>query len=73
MQINEWNHGRTSMTGQTPKQQYVLITDRRKRIAHDADLEDGNLKQRRAITDADATDAVDWIARIAPAIAGVLG
>ena len=73
VQINEWNHGRTSMTGQTLKQQYISITDRRNRIAHDADLEDGHLKQRRAISDADATDAVDWIERIALAIAKVLG
>jgi len=73
VQINEWNRGRTSMTGQTLKQQYISITDRRNRIAHDADLEDGHLKQRRAISDADATDAVDWIERIALAIAKVLG
>ncbi len=73
VQINEWNHGRTSMTGQTLKQQYIQITDRRNRIAHDADLEDGHLKQRRAITSADATDAADWIERIALAIARVHG
>nr|WSY55711.1 hypothetical protein OG999_39970 [Streptomyces sp. NBC_00886] len=73
VQINEWNRGRTSMTGQTLKQQYISITDRRNRIAHDADLEDGDLKRRRLITDADATDAVDWIERIALAIAKVLG
>jgi len=73
IQINEWNRGRTSMTGQTLKQQYISITDRRNRIAHDADLEDGDLKRRRPISDADATDAVDWIERIALAIAKVLG
>ncbi|MGX1909156.1 hypothetical protein ACWIID_09865 [Streptomyces phaeochromogenes] len=72
VQINEWNRGRTAMTGQTLKQQYISITDRRNRIAHDADLEDGDLKQRRPITDADATNAVDWIERIALAIAKVL-
>lgn len=73
VQINEWNRGRTSMNGQALKQQYISITDRRNRIAHDADLEDGDLKRRRAISDADATDAVDWIERIALAIARVLG
>jgi len=71
--LNQWNHGRTSFTAQTLKQQYISITDRRNRIAHDADLVDGDLKQRRAITDADVSDAIDWIERIALAIATVLG
>jgi restriction system protein len=73
VQLNEWNHGRTAMTAQTLKQQYLSITDRRNRIAHDADLLDGDLKQRRPITDADVSDAIDWIERIASAIAQVLG
>ncbi|WP_327383253.1 MULTISPECIES: hypothetical protein [unclassified Streptomyces] len=51
----------------------VLITDRRNKIAHDADLLDGDLKRRRPISDADVTDAIDWIERIALAIAKVLG
>ncbi|MFE9797416.1 hypothetical protein ACFYP6_01015 [Streptomyces goshikiensis] len=73
VQLNEWNHGRTGMTDQTLKKQYVSITDRRNKIAHDADLLDGDLKRRRPISDADVTDAIDWIERIALAIAKVLG
>ncbi|WP_230195285.1 HEPN domain-containing protein [Streptomyces coriariae] len=73
VQLNEWNHGRTSMNAQTLKQKYNSITDRRNRIAHDADLLDGDLKHRRPISDADVTDAIDWIERIALAIATVLG
>lgn len=73
VQINEWHHGRTSYTAQTLKQKYVSITERRNKIAHDADLLDGDLKQRRPINDADVTDAVDWVERIALAIAKVLG
>ncbi|MBB5111951.1 restriction system protein [Micromonospora echinospora] len=72
VQINEWNHGRTAMTEQTLKKQYMAITERRNKIAHEADLLDGDLKQRRSITDADATDAIDWIERIAAAIAWVI-
>jgi hypothetical protein len=71
--LNEWNHGRTSMSAQTLKQQYNTITERRNKIAHDADLLDGDLKRRRPISDAEATDAIDWIERIALAIAHVLG
>ncbi|MFE2429387.1 hypothetical protein ACFXJ5_21910 [Streptomyces sp. NPDC059373] len=73
VQLNEWNHGRTSMTAQSLKKQYVTITDRRNKIAHDADLLEGDLKQRRPITDAEVADAIDWIERIAVAIAKVLG
>ncbi|MEX5711376.1 hypothetical protein AB1484_24575 [Parafrankia sp. FMc6] len=72
-QINEWNYDRTAMTDQTLKRQYTAITDRRDKIAHDADLVDGDLEKRRDITDADVTDAIDWIERIARAIATVLG
>lgn len=71
--LNEWNHGRTSMNAQTLKQKYVSITDRRNKIAHEADLVDGDLKRRQPISDADVTDAIDWIERIALAIANVLG
>jgi restriction system protein len=70
VQLNEWHHGRTSLTAQTLKKQYVSITERRNKIAHDADLLDGDLKHRRPISDA---DAIDWIERIALAIARVLG
>ncbi|MBT2480860.1 hypothetical protein [Streptomyces sp. ISL-94] len=72
-QLNEWNHGRTSMTEQTLKKQYISITERRNKIAHYSDLIDGSLKQRRPISDADVTDAIDWVERIALAIAKVLG
>ncbi|NNJ60643.1 MAG: hypothetical protein HKP61_06750 [Dactylosporangium sp.] len=72
-QLNTWNHGRTAMTDQTLKKQYTAITERRNKIAHEADLLDGHLKQRRDITAADATDAIDWIERIALAIATTLG
>ncbi|WP_018635951.1 hypothetical protein [Parafrankia elaeagni] len=72
-QINEWNHGRTAMTDQGLKKQYIGITERRNKIAHDADLVDGDLEKRRDITDADVSDAIDWLERIARAIATVLG
>ncbi|MGP3981421.1 hypothetical protein [Streptomyces sp. KR80] len=73
VQLNAWNHDRTSLTAQSLKKQYVAIMERRNKIAHDADLLDGDLKRRRPITDADVTDAIDWIERIALAIASVLG
>ncbi|MCJ1680776.1 hypothetical protein MTF65_26200 [Streptomyces sp. APSN-46.1] len=73
VQLNEWNHGRTGMTEQTLKKQYISITERRNKIAHYSDLVDGSLKQRRPISDADVTDAIDWVERIALAIAKVLG
>lgn len=41
----------------------ATITELRNKIAHDADLLDGDLKHRRPITDADVTDAIDWIER----------
>ncbi|MCK9871542.1 hypothetical protein MRI28_18195 [Nocardiopsis dassonvillei] len=72
-QINEWNHGRTSMTTQTLKRQFIEITDRRNKIAHEADLVEGQLEKRRPITDAEVTDAIDWVERVALAIAKVLG
>jgi hypothetical protein len=73
VQLNEWHRGRTSMTGQDLKARYSLITDRRNKIAHEADLLDGDLEHRRPISDAEVTDAIDWIERIALAIATVLG
>ncbi len=73
VQMNEWNHGRTSLTAQTLKKRYVEIMERRNKIAHDADLVEGHLKQRRPITEGDVTDAVDWLERTALAIAKVLG
>ncbi|MFG2479069.1 hypothetical protein [Streptomyces fagopyri] len=33
---------------------------------------DGDLKQRRLIDEGEVTDAIDWIERIAPAVAHVL-
>jgi hypothetical protein len=72
-QINEWHHGRTALTEQALKKKYSAITERRNKIAHDADLVDGSLDQRRSITDAEVNDAIDWIERIALAIAKVLG
>ncbi|GAB7050551.1 hypothetical protein [Catenuloplanes indicus] len=72
-QINEWTHGRTAMNEQALKRRYIAITERRNKIAHEADLVDGSLHERRAITDAEVTDAINWIERIALAIATVLG
>ncbi|MFH9615009.1 hypothetical protein ACH4MM_15000 [Streptomyces pratensis] len=50
----------------------MTITDRRNQIAHDADLVDGDLEQRRPIDEHDVTDAIKWIDRIALAVAHVL-
>ncbi|MFE9723624.1 hypothetical protein ACFYQ5_08515 [Streptomyces sp. NPDC005794] len=71
-QINTWQGNRTAYTEKTLKAQYVTITDRRNKIAHDADLVDGDLKQRRPINEHDVTDAINWIDRIALAVAHVL-
>jgi len=46
-------------------QPLLEITQRRNKIAHDADLIDGDLKQRRPIDEAEVTDVIDWIERIA--------
>lgn len=73
VQINAWHHERTAMTAQSLKKQCMAITDRRNKIAHEADLVEGSLKQRRPVTDADVTDAIDWVELIALAIATVLG
>jgi restriction system protein len=64
--------GRTSLNEKTLRSRYLEITRRRNKIAHDADLIDGDLKQRRPIDEAGVNDAIDWIERIALAIAHVL-
>ncbi|GAA4966638.1 hypothetical protein GCM10023238_38040 [Streptomyces heliomycini] len=64
--------GRTTFNEKTLRGRYLEITQRRNKIAHDADLIDGDLKQRRPIDEAEVTDAIDWIERIALAIAHVL-
>lgn len=71
-QINTWQGGRTAYTDKTLKAQFMSITTRRNKIAHDADLVAGDLKQRRPITEPDVTDAINWIDRIALAMAHVL-
>ncbi|GAB3180638.1 hypothetical protein [Streptomyces incanus] len=68
----EFFQGRTSLNEKTLRSRYLEITQRRNKIAHDADLIDGDLKQRRSIDEADVTDAIDWIERIALALAHVL-
>ncbi|MBK6016387.1 hypothetical protein [Streptomyces sp. MBT53] len=71
--INEaFFQGRTSLNEKTLRGRYLEITQRRNKIAHDADLIDGDLKQRRPIDEASVNDAIDWIERIALAIAHVL-
>lgn len=70
--INEWNHNRTAMTAQSLKKQYITITARRNKIAHEADLLDGDLERRQPISEAEVADAVAWIERIALAIAHTL-
>jgi hypothetical protein len=56
----------------TLRSRYPEITRRRNKIAHDADLIDGDLKQRRPIDEAGVNDAIDWIERIALAITHML-
>jgi hypothetical protein len=68
----EFFQGRTTFNEKTLRSRYLEITQRRNKIAHDADLIDGDLKQRRPIDEAEVTDAIDWIERIALAIAHVL-
>lgn len=70
--INDWFQGRTSLNEKKLRSRYLEIIQRRNKIAHDADLIDGDLKQRRPIDEAEVTDAIDWIERIALAIAHVL-
>ncbi|MGX1367658.1 hypothetical protein RKD19_003017 [Streptomyces canus] len=64
--------GRTSLNEKKLRSRYLEITQRRNKIAHDADLIDGDLEQRRPIDEASVNDAIDWIERIALAIAHVL-
>ncbi|MEY7980903.1 hypothetical protein AB8O53_31900 [Streptomyces pilosus] len=64
--------GRTTFNEKTLRSRFLEITQRRNKIAHDADLIDGDLKQRRPIDEAEVTDAIDWIERIAVALAHVL-
>jgi hypothetical protein len=71
--VNEaFFQGRTTLNERTLRSRYLEITQRRNKIAHDADLIDGDLKQRRPISEAEVTDAIDWIERIALAVAHVL-
>ncbi|MFE0511983.1 hypothetical protein [Streptomyces sp. NPDC058964] len=64
--------GRISLNEKTLRSRYLEITRRRNGIAHDTDLIDGDLEQRRPNDDAGVNDAIDWIERIALAIAHVL-
>ncbi|WP_329441070.1 hypothetical protein [Streptomyces canus] len=64
--------GRTSLNEKKLRSRYLEITQRRNKIAHDADLIDGELEQRRPIDQASVSDAIDWIERIALAVAQVL-
>ncbi|WP_052745288.1 hypothetical protein [Streptomyces sp. WM6386] len=64
--------GRTSLNEKKLRSRYLEITQRRNKIAHDADLIDGDLEQRRSIDEASVNDAIDWIERTALAIAHVL-
>ncbi|MER6332474.1 hypothetical protein ABT298_24745 [Streptomyces sp. NPDC001034] len=68
----EFFQGRTTFNEKKLRSRYLEITRRRNKIAHDADLIDGDLKQRRPMDEAEVTDAIDWIERIALAIAHVL-
>ncbi|MFJ9174963.1 hypothetical protein [Streptomyces sp. NPDC102360] len=70
--VNRWNQYRTSYDEKRLRGQYILLLRRRNQIAHDADLIDGDLKQRRQIGEADVTDALNWIERIALALAYAL-
>ncbi len=72
-QLNEWNHGRTSMTEQTRRKRCTSLTERRNQIARYSDLANGSLTERKPVLDADITDANDWIEPIALPIASVVG
>ncbi|NUK04722.1 hypothetical protein [Streptomyces lunaelactis] len=72
-QINAWHHGRTKWNDKTLAKHYQAIINRRNKIAHSSDLEDGELGKRRPITEAETSDAIDWIERVALAFATVLG
>ncbi|MFE9498653.1 hypothetical protein [Streptomyces collinus] len=68
----EFFQGRTTLNEKALRSRYLEITQRRNKIAHDADLIDGDLHQRHPIDAAEVTDAIEWIERIALAIAHVL-
>ncbi|WP_327349376.1 hypothetical protein OG772_10770 [Streptomyces sp. NBC_01321] len=70
--VNRWSQYRTSYDDKRLRGQYILLLRRRNQIAHDADLIDGDLKRRREIGEADVTDALNWIERIALALAYAL-
>ncbi|WP_240139979.1 hypothetical protein [Streptomyces sp. MUM 178J] len=70
--VNRWSQYRTSYDEKRLRGKYILLLRRRNQIAHDADLIDGDLKQRRPIGEADVTDALNWIERIALALAYAL-
>jgi hypothetical protein len=70
--INAWHHHATNLNANALKVRLSQVMERRNQIAHHADLEDGHLKQRHPIDAPAVTDAVDWIERIALAIATVL-
>lgn len=71
--LNESNFGTTNFGGGYVTEKLSGFVERRNQIAHYADLEDGDLKRRRDIDHAYATDAVDWIGQIGLAVAQVLG
>jgi hypothetical protein len=70
--INELHRHTTNLNAASVKAKLAQIMERRNQIAHHADLEAGQLKRRHPIDAPAATDAVDWIERIALAIAAVL-
>ncbi len=72
MRLNDWNQHRTNFSSQTVRKRFSTVIERRNKIAHHADLEDGDLKQRRPLTAAGANDAVDWLERVVLAVAKVL-
>lgn len=70
--VNRWNHHRTSMDAKQLRGRYVELLQRRNQIAHDADLVAGDHAERRDIDAAQVGDAIDWIERIALALAYAL-
>ncbi|MGW7516970.1 hypothetical protein ACWGJ2_15400 [Streptomyces sp. NPDC054796] len=72
VRMNGWNQNRTNFSSQTVRKRFSAVIERRNKIAHHADLEDGDLKQRRPITAADANEAVNWLERVVLAVAKVL-
>ena len=70
--LNDWNQHRTTRSSQSVRKRFSNVIDRRNKIAHHADLEDGDLKQRRPLTAGEVNDAVDWLERVVLATAKVL-